>query len=103
MSKTHSPLARRSILCVRQENPSGPHHCGSVSAFIHAPQTMVRGACIMRSEEHTSELQSLMRISYAVFCLKKKNTQLKLTYAFNQYYKHINKHTYTYKPKTHTP
>src|SRR3546814_4641656 len=29
----------------------------------------------VRSEEHTSELQSLMRISYAVFCLKKKNTQ----------------------------
>src|SRR3546814_9266548 len=29
----------------------------------------------IRSEEHTSELQSLMRISYAVFCLKKKNTQ----------------------------
>src|SRR3546814_7549312 len=28
-----------------------------------------------RSEEHTSELQSLMRISYAVFCLKKKNTK----------------------------
>src|SRR3546814_8987195 len=35
------------------------------------------GACvrISRSEEHTSELQSLMRISYAVFCLKKKITQ----------------------------
>src|SRR3546814_10546632 len=32
-----------------------------------------RRAC--RSEEHTSELQSLMRISYAVFCLKKKNTK----------------------------
>src|SRR3546814_6630955 len=33
--------------------------------------------CIMpdRSEEHTSELQSLMRISYAVFCLKKKKTR----------------------------
>src|SRR3546814_2561692 len=31
------------------------------------------GACVvMRSEEHTSELQSLMRISYAVFCLNKK-------------------------------
>src|SRR3546814_4401288 len=30
-------------------------------------------ALTMRSEEHTSELQSLMRISYAVFCLKKKN------------------------------
>src|SRR3546814_7485163 len=31
---------------------------------------------LMRSEEHTSELQSLMRISYAVFCLKKKNTYI---------------------------
>src|SRR3546814_9981863 len=31
------------------------------------------GFCFLRSEEHTSELQSLMRISYAVFCLKKKN------------------------------
>src|SRR3546814_2085347 len=30
---------------------------------------------LARSEEHTSELQSLMRISYAVFCLKKKNTR----------------------------
>src|SRR3546814_5169894 len=30
---------------------------------------------LQRSEEHTSELQSLMRISYAVFCLKKKKTQ----------------------------
>src|SRR3546814_5316221 len=32
--------------------------------------------CMVRSEEHTSELQSLMRISYAVFCLKKKNNDL---------------------------
>src|SRR3546814_4382204 len=37
-----------------------------------------------RSEEHTSELQSLMRISYAVFCLKKKN----------KHYTDSNKHTY---------
>src|SRR3546814_1895428 len=34
---------------------------------------------VLRSEEHTSELQSLMRISYAVFCLKKKNTINKCT------------------------
>src|SRR3546814_9169722 len=34
----------------------------------------VYGADLRRSEEHTSELQSLMRISYAVFCLKTKNT-----------------------------
>src|SRR3546814_7420338 len=33
-----------------------------------------------RSEEHTSELQSLMRISYAVFCLKKKNNATKKNY-----------------------
>src|SRR3546814_2081368 len=33
-----------------------------------------------RSEEHTSELQSLMRISYAVFCLKKKKKKLKIMY-----------------------
>src|SRR3546814_2525666 len=33
----------------------------------------------LRSEEHTSELQSLMRISYAVFCLKKKNITLPYT------------------------
>src|SRR3546814_1503821 len=34
----------------------------------------LRNGLDQRSEEHTSELQSLMRISYAVFCLKKKNT-----------------------------
>src|SRR3546814_4886629 len=33
----------------------------------------------LRSEEHTSELQSLMRISYAVFCLKNKNTEIQST------------------------
>src|SRR3546814_20900717 len=33
----------------------------------------------VRSEEHTSELQSLMRISYAVFCLKTKNTTIRTT------------------------
>src|SRR3546814_2053617 len=38
----------------------------------HLP-TLAVGEPERRSEEHTSELQSLMRISYAVFCLKKKN------------------------------
>src|SRR3546814_5348531 len=39
----------------------------------HRARARLRGAMrIARSEEHTSELQSLMRISYAVFCLKKK-------------------------------
>src|SRR3546814_2612620 len=40
------------------------------SAYISYSQGFKSG---LRSEEHTSELQSLMRISYAVFCLKKKN------------------------------
>src|SRR3546814_5475811 len=38
-------------------------------AFVGVLSTL-----LLRSEEHTSELQSLMRISYAVFCLKKKKT-----------------------------
>src|SRR3546814_1529566 len=37
-------------------------------------------ALVVRSEEHTSELQSLMRISYAVFCLKKKTIHTLTTY-----------------------
>src|SRR3546814_9284556 len=46
-----------------------------------------------RSEEHTSELQSLMRISYAVFCLKKKT---------NNTIKCDNTHTHSYMHKTYT-
>src|SRR3546814_1001943 len=38
-----------------------------------------------RSEEHTSELQSLMRISYAVFCLKQKNNNIRLQNTIYQY------------------
>src|SRR3546814_2458469 len=51
-----------------------------------------------RSEEHTSELQSLMRISYAVFCLKKKKIK-------HLYHHHTNKTIpppYTYNSNTHT-
>src|SRR3546814_3335261 len=43
-----------------------------VEGRLMTPNTAATSA---RSEEHTSELQSLMRISYAVFCLKKKKTQ----------------------------
>src|SRR3546814_974110 len=50
---------------------------GGGSVRIHRPdvQQAVFDLLGIRSEEHTSELQSLMRISYAVFCLKKKNKQ----------------------------
>src|SRR3546814_2525726 len=44
-----------------------------------AADRIVPAAAAPRSEEHTSELQSLMRISYAVFCLKKKNTSKIIT------------------------
>src|SRR3546814_3787421 len=45
------------------------HHAGPVLLGHRRRQVAA-----IRSEEHTSELQSLMRISYAVFCLQKKNT-----------------------------
>src|SRR3546814_8452501 len=56
-----------------------PHHCHRADC---TPACNNRST---RSEEHTSELQSLMRISYAVFCLKKKNNLIKkdITYIYN--------------------
>src|SRR3546814_2895065 len=44
----------------------------SSSCFTSSPGLDMSIGTVMRSEEHPSELQSLMRISYAVFCLKKK-------------------------------
>src|SRR3546814_1541488 len=54
---------------------------------------------ITRSEEHTSELQSLMRISYAVFCLKKKNKTIRNS--CNYYMKHYTRHKKTQKNTVH--
>src|SRR3546814_3073925 len=59
----HQPIANIKIL----------HYSDMGTQFSHV-HAMPR---LQRSEEHTSELQSLMRISYAVFCLKKKKTNLK--------------------------
>src|SRR3546814_2459693 len=44
-----------------------------------------RCGILIRSEEHTSELQSLMRISYAVFCLKKKNDKSSILHAIDEF------------------
>src|SRR3546814_9732345 len=54
-----------------------PHHAKVLLALAqHKCANASEAECrAFRSEEHTSELQSLMRISYAVFCLKKKKTQ----------------------------
>src|SRR3546814_2833575 len=52
----------------------------TIALLIAAASDAVRDVEIqLRSEEHTSELQSLMRISYAVFCLKKKIKKIKHT------------------------
>src|SRR3546814_1882097 len=61
------------------------------SPSFNCPIGMIAGTCHFgelgpRSEEHTSELQSLMRISYAVFCLKKKKSKKEL---------HTNEHAST--------
>src|SRR3546814_10646729 len=56
------PFVSRRARALRRARPRRPARYQR----LHAAQG--------RSEEHTSELQSLMRISYAVFCLKKKNT-----------------------------
>src|SRR3546814_105279 len=62
----------------------GPENGEVVVGFRDGEQVEIR---VRRSEEHTSELQSLMRISYAVFCLKKKNKKN----THSRYRKHIHK------------
>src|SRR3546814_2880542 len=63
-----------------------------------APRSLLRSGCVVlhdRSEEHTSELQSLMRISYAVFCLKKK-TKNNTTHNTNDNTDNINQQYHEY-------
>src|SRR3546814_9138564 len=48
-------------------------HQTAIVVFAHNLKPLTIAPIVERSEEHTSELQSLMRISYAVFCFQKKN------------------------------
>src|SRR3546814_3975035 len=64
------PLASRAVPL-----PTASPQGGSAMADHHPKADVPRRESV-RSEEHTSELQSLMRISYAVFCLKTKNTNI---------------------------
>src|SRR3546814_3645031 len=67
-----APARRRSHPLDRQRQGARIAQCGARARDRH------------RSEEHTSELQSLMRISYAVFCLKKKKHQIQYTNNYTQ-------------------
>src|SRR3546814_2923514 len=63
-------------VCIAQSQAMAP---AVVSIDVNRGSTRRIASIAPRSEEHTSELQSLMRISYAVFCLKKKNNPHKQT------------------------
>src|SRR3546814_10272315 len=54
--------------------PVSVNELREIAGWIDEQRTAIASEILVRSEEHTSELQSLMRISYAVFCLKKKTT-----------------------------
>src|SRR3546814_2762578 len=58
---------------LRRVCPGEPEHHHDPAELLQLAERAV-GAAQLRSEEHTSELQSLMRTSYAVFCLKNKTT-----------------------------
>src|SRR3546814_2336107 len=75
---------RRSRALEKQHHAHRPHGLGQDAA---GPDAGPYAECAVRdrSEEHTSELQSLMRISYAVFCLKKKNTKTTSSYNNTKY------------------
>src|SRR3546814_6362685 len=72
-----------------RKSPIIPSHLIALTAPVAPCLSLLRNARPAplqdRSEEHTSELQSLMRISYAVFCLKKKTTKTQLHNTFTHY------------------
>src|SRR3546814_737035 len=70
-NSVHAEYRRRR--CIEARAISGNHR--SCLKKARSPLDTIAARSPGRSEEHTSELQSLMRISYAVFCLKKKKTQ----------------------------
>src|SRR3546814_3683707 len=74
MACAHAKFTGRLGVCLATSGPGGVHLLNGLydAKLDGAPVLAITGMQFHRSEEHTSELQSLMRISYAVFCLKKK-------------------------------
>src|SRR3546814_10288870 len=62
---------------LRPTAATGDRDCPEFGRCAASKVSDYNARAVTRSEEHTSELQSLMRISYAVFCLKKKNKKNK--------------------------
>src|SRR3546814_3817216 len=77
----HSPQGHHRLQSGRTDQALCPmlpsHRLRSRTLLVQTK--LSHGVLLCRSEEHTSELQSLMRISYAVFCLKKKNMKSQTT------------------------
>src|SRR3546814_7939935 len=93
----HPEIGADARLCVRDvsriSRPHGRMHAFTDNQFPVRPANAIQGppfdcpfgarlGVSRRSEEHASELQSLMRISYAVFCLKKKKTKTPLNNSY---------------------
>src|SRR3546814_8055691 len=100
----------RDIAAAAEQHDRGSPYCGTARSFepqsinLREIEILGDGDCQLgplvdahdradvlrvlkdRSEEHTSELQSLMRISYAVFCLKKKNNKNNNIKQYNNHY-----------------
>src|SRR3546814_6269888 len=92
----YTTLFRSTAVAVRRGAAGGDRLDAAVDVARH------RGAFDARSEEHTSELQSLMRISYAVFCLKKKNRKYK-THNIVHSHRQLPKYSYNRIIVTHRP
>src|SRR3546814_10508148 len=96
-----SPVRRAALARVAGHGRSFPKRWARPAVLNAWMDPKDKPGAYNRSEEHTSELQSLMRTSYAVFCLKKKNkslttgcknTPIQMHYSFNR---HIRQHLTT--------
>src|SRR3546814_9012619 len=76
VTNLHQELTRPQIWDIRCGEPCSKTRSSNPRLYLACltPSILSAPLKLRRSEEHTSELQSLMRISYAVFCLKKKKT-----------------------------
>src|SRR3546814_5447164 len=84
----YTTLFRSAEQCSCQQKIKGElHQAFPISSRTSVKRPVIAAAAAIagdtrRSEEHTSELQSLMRISYAVFCLKKHNKYYNISFCF---------------------